>query len=808
MKKIYKPIIASFIFITIHLLAFSQSNKHWLERNKPYQYKKLYLHTDRNDYFQKDTIWFKAYYLIGQSHQPASGVYTMYTQLIDEAGDIIENAIWPISDGGAMGYLAIPDSLKQGEYLLRAYTDLQMQFGEDAYFHKTIKISKAYSSDQTQIASATGQGKIDVAFLPEGGELLANNNNIVGFAALDHQGQPILIQGKIIDEGGNEITSFNSTYQGLGKLVFNPKKGEKYMAVIDQYPDFQYEFQKIKEHGIKLEFGRVTDDELHFRIRSNTKMYLGSIFYFVIMNKGNIIFNQKFTYAEQILQIKVEQEVLPGGVNRFILLDKNLQPISERLYFSDNFEVNPINIGFDKSNYDTRSLVKLELSDTLRDRKNDFSNVSLAIVDKVAIQNDEPDFDIRSWLLIDSELKGQIRHPSAFFKDDELVSSKEKLDLLMLTHGWSRYSWNEIIEIESESNLDEPEGITLNGKLERYFGKKGRGKTDLEMRIFNKGVFINDKLKSDADGLFTFKDLVFIDTAYLYIEAVNKNKKAVGEVRIDSIFQLEFEISNDYLPSHKTFADISTSFRSKQYYNEKEIWEFEIASGTVLLDEVVVQGKKIVVDDGHFRIYTKPSNSLKVSVADYGYFNVLDYLKGRVAGVNVVGNQVYIWGPSSFSYVPPLFLLDGYAIEQGNLLSIPMESIDVVEVLKGAEAAIYGSRAANGVISVFTKKGIDVYEDYYTPGVLALQIKGYEPYKEFYSPKYTADAINSERPDHRITLYWNPDVILQDGTATMSFYTSDDIGEYKVLVEGITASGKPCLGTAEFFVDNIQEEVE
>jgi hypothetical protein len=50
-------------------------------------------------------------------------------------------------------------------------------------------------------------------------------------------------------------------------------------------------------------------------------------------------------------------------------------------------------------------------------------------------------------------------------------------------------------------------------------------------------------------------------------------------------------------------------------------------------------------------------------------------------------------------------------------------------------------------------------------------------------------------------MYWNPKVNIVDGGQELSFFTSDNVSRYKVFVEGITESGKICLGTGEFVVD-------
>lgn len=59
----------------------------------------------------------------------------------------------------------------------------------------------------------------------------------------------------------------------------------------------------------------------------------------------------------------------------------------------------------------------------------------------------------------------------------------------------------------------------------------------------------------------------------------------------------------------------------------------------------------------------------------------------------------------------------------------------------------------------------------------------------------------SRRPDFRHTLYWNPSVETEAGIdTTLSFYTSDLEGEFKVVVEGFTLKGELIRGEVNFHV--------
>lgn len=66
---------------------------------------------------------------------------------------------------------------------------------------------------------------------------------------------------------------------------------------------------------------------------------------------------------------------------------------------------------------------------------------------------------------------------------------------------------------------------------------------------------------------------------------------------------------------------------------------------------------------------------------------------------------------------------------------------------------------------------------------------GYVQERRFYEPKYeTPESKNTN--DYRTTIYWNPDVrIDQNGEVELEFFNADGNGKYKVVVEGSDLSG-------------------
>ncbi|RYZ31860.1 MAG: SusC/RagA family TonB-linked outer membrane protein, partial [Sphingobacteriales bacterium] len=127
------------------------------------------------------------------------------------------------------------------------------------------------------------------------------------------------------------------------------------------------------------------------------------------------------------------------------------------------------------------------------------------------------------------------------------------------------------------------------------------------------------------------------------------------------------------------------------------------------LEEVVVVGYGT---QRRTRVTGAISTVTGKTVAELPVPSVGEALQGRVAGVQVTSNGspgtqpiVRIRGISSISFASdPLYVVDGFPT--GDLATIDTRDIESVDVLKDASAAaIYGSRATNGVIIITTKKG-------------------------------------------------------------------------------------------------------
>lgn len=90
----------------------------------------------------------------------------------------------------------------------------------------------------------------------------------------------------------------------------------------------------------------------------------------------------------------------------------------------------------------------------------------------------------------------------------------------------------------------------------------------------------------------------------------------------------------------------------------------------------------------------------------FHYNSIYNMIKGEVPGVVVNGESITIRGMSSINFSnQPLFVVDG--VPTSSISNLSPNDVKSISVLKGASAAIYGSRGANGVIVIQLKTAKD-----------------------------------------------------------------------------------------------------
>lgn len=486
---------------------------------------KIYLHLDRPNYMQGDTIWFKAYSWYGYDQVPDTLSGVLYVDLINPEGMIKLKRKVLIENGTSKGDFSLDTTISPGNYTLRAYTRWMQNMNTGEPFYQTITISPvnqnfqvecnpviikqsgtdslkisfsffeldqrgdlknsinhnvnyslkigdqtlssyqvlaANTKEQTFKCSLSGTDKtekealfelsiqddrltfkrqfripvndnIDLQFFPEGGRLIKGLESKVAFKAIGTDGLSREVEGVIEDEAGDTIANFESSHKGMGVFLLKPQAKKEYFAHI-WFNDRKYviPLPPASDEGsiMKVSFTR-NDNNPYLTIKQspseeNTQKYVVGSTY------GKIWFSAFVKIMKDSCRLRIPSELLPEGVCRIAILDKDFKPECERLIYIDKNRRFKIEVIPDSSTYSTRSKVSLLIKTTGAEGVPVQTDLSLAVVDKEQTVNKGGTSGICAYKLLESELKGNIEDVGYYFKGDG-CTSHDALDLLLLT---------------------------------------------------------------------------------------------------------------------------------------------------------------------------------------------------------------------------------------------------------------------------------------------------------------------------------------------------------------------------------------
>jgi hypothetical protein len=149
----------------------------------------------------------------------------------------------------------------------------------------------------------------------------------------------------------------------------------------------------------------------------------------------------------------------------------------------------------------------------------------------------------------------------------------------------------------------------------------------------------------------------------------------------------------------------------------------------------------------------------------------------------------------------PLTILNGMEVGEDAITAIPLRWVERIDVLCPINGQfVWGSRGGNGVVAILLKSDwSSTITNYHS---VNKSITGYYEPRIFYSPKHHRSLKTDEKPDLRTTLFWEPDIKVENNKdALLNYYNSDNPSKVKVIVEGITTGGIPVTGSTEYEVE-------
>lgn len=201
---------------------------------------KIHLHLDKPYYLAGDDLWFKVYVTAGQFNFLSNISKVVYVELIDGKDQLVRSLRLPLVNGLSIGDFKLADTLAEGNYRIRSYTNWMRNFDPDFFFDQTFQVGNTLTdSYTTQSDFVLAKNEKQQTVLTIQTQVISNVK-----AAIPEQKVPyeLYVRGKVMQKGrldldaeGNintrlTLDKLDSLKDGVLRLSFVPGKGQRSIA--------------------------------------------------------------------------------------------------------------------------------------------------------------------------------------------------------------------------------------------------------------------------------------------------------------------------------------------------------------------------------------------------------------------------------------------------------------------------------------------------------------------------------------------------------------------------------------------------
>jgi hypothetical protein len=755
---------------------------------------KVFVHVDRSFYLAGETIWFKVYGVDENFLRPTAGSRVAYVEIIGKDQKAVLQARIALTDGKGNGSFQIPISLASGNYIFRAYTSWMKNFSPDLYFSQPLTIINTLNSPPDSVRQDTVRdffagpisGKPDIQFFPEGGNLVYGLYSKIGFKAVIGHGKGIYCKGFVVNQKKDTLSRFEVARFGMGNFSLTPVKGDSYEAVIKVGDSvIRKKLPAIYDQGTVMALTDMDKDKLILTIHTNTPLRDPSnrFVYLFIHTRQLVKSVQAASLTNNEAHFFIDKKALGDGISQLTLFNSDRLPIGERLYFKQPEAQLRIAAKLGQSEYGLRKKVDIDLSAMDQSGRPAMADLSMSVYWIDSLQP-MPQLNILSGLLLTGDLKGWVESPQ-YYLENTGPEALAAADNLMLTQGWSRFRWEDVLR-NSALPLEfqpEPDGAVISGKvIDKRTGQPATSPVTGYLSIPGKNFEFSTAV-SKANGDIRFDTKPFYGNNEIIVQT---NSQTDSNYRID--------LANPY----------SESFSSAPM---PDFTDASLRSPGLLYRSINSQVENTYqIDQKHRLAPLNPEDTLPFyGTPDLQYYldeftrfvTLEEVIREYVLDVHLkeqsgkydfrIRNSLF----NNFFEDAPLVLLDGTPVFDADKI-VAMDPLKIKKIDVITHKYYTNSLVTDGVLSYKTFGG-DLAGYPLDPNAVAVQYTGLQQQREFYSPVYEKAAQAESRvPDFRNLLLWSPELKTDEqGKTLVSFYTSDLAGTYVVVLQGMTKDGLP-----------------
>lgn len=843
---IMKRHLLTLVLLLFQLTLFAQAQDEltFLDRFDTYSRflspEKLYLHTDKEVYCVGDTIWFKGYLKNSSSLSEFSESNYIYVELISA---LAQKNVYSMKDvmvesvkervkikrinGEFVGHIAIPKNLNTGVAVVRGYSYWMMNYAPEYMFYKNIELRNPMkdsyvesldnkdekTSEKYLEAGVLGPNSkskrvkedIDIQFLPESGRYTVGHNSVIAFKAINSKGKGIKVTGEVFDKQNSKLAQFKSSDLGMGILHLNtPAIPEKMYAIVktESGDSVKVDFPLPSQSAVVINMN-LTAQSVMMNVYSNaiTPAQSANI---VIYNNTEIYYQIPYNFDTK--SIRLSNSNFTPGINNVAVVDDAGNVYAHRTFFIYNTSENISYISTDKESYKAREKVSCAIDLKQINGTPLSGNFSVSVTDNEYAPYSNQNHNIKSYMLLGSELEGHVENPQYYFETDSSGRKRYKeMDYLMLTQGWRYYDLPKILQGELHKyTLGKEYSQTISGKVTSFLGKK----KETIVSFIAPSINYATMGMVDTTGWFALENLNFPNGTQFIVSTVGSNgirKRFAPDLEPD-IFAKELSY-----PKFLQFNQYSKEYRNTVITNMYDLGD--VGEGWVeTIDPIYIVGTNTSKQKN---ISPLPSYEFKEgqfrneqALSPFLTYDLPSYIVATCPPLKYDDSLgfPYIVCPSgrgstrmqpTGGWAPIIVYINGMLYDNPDIAFQELTAINVTDIdgfayIKGIDAAKFnnsleGSLFPRSVIMISTK----MLERAGARNVAATTPLGWQKPARTYFPKYTTPNSKTIKEPLRSLLYWEPNVIITDGKANIDFYTSDNKSTYTIIVEGLTENNEP-----------------
>ena len=774
----------------------------------------VFVQLDRNIYRPGDTIFFQSFIKNRISGTFESNSVALYTLLFNPKKLIADSSRFKIRSSTASGWIPIPVKAESGKYRFAAFTGMMQNYDPAEAFQLDIEvINPSQNQEKTSYARTrdtsklAGDNHFELRFLPEGGNYIEGIRQRVGFNATNGNGEPVYMEGLLKNSAGTTLDTIKSGIYGPGSFFCTARSGLFVEITKGAGSKKIWPLPMPKTKGVTLSVSPL--EERAFLVDVQSDYYASEPATVVVNMDLTQVFSREITLNKR-QQLVIEAKHLPSGIADIVLLDKDMRPIAERLYYVNADKHLKYNIAA----IDNSPGKERELSISVMDGQgNPVEGIfSIAITDSVKGINPalfapgiEHTLNYHPFLM--GNLPGK-----ALLKGLENMTDEER-NLLLMVFGWTKFNGS-IEELPSQEKqllnfdllsirlLNTPKNQRANKKLDLY---------SLE------DLTIKHLLTNSAGEAFLPLDSISELTRSVTVMPDLKSKNRIPEALLSIPYDNHyFRSSRLFLPSPDLSIPLPIVEVPSIEPPLKPQENYSLGEKNIEIPEVVIIGRPASKKEFHDKYEQQFQNSnirsLDIEPLQSSY-SLEIALRKLISPYQITDNDIILRPPRSIfglgGPVTALIVLDGLPLYQKGwalVKDISPTEVTSLTILNGQQGfARYGDGAQGGVIYINTRSnnkeqiaGRTRWSSQNKNGNLLKPIEIYRKDVEYYCPSKPESGIDPMLQG-RGTIFWKSDVYFDGKEPVKIKYNHlGHTGDVSVIINGISANQLSGSGRASY----------